>query len=316
MNPKLSLVVPIYNDGNLAEDFCIEFSKVFQSYFNTEYINSQIELIFVNDGSKDQSIEYLQVLISKFNFVKVIDLSRNFGQHIALTAGYDNASGDFVGMMNVDQQEHPSELIKFLDYFSSNKEIDFVLGLRKYRKDNILNRFTSTLFTLLMNKLTGDYTPLNASTVRLMNRKFLNAYLSLNEKNRYLPGLENWLGFKHGYVNVTHIERRRGKSSYTIQKRIKMAFNAILSFSDTPLKIATGVGFTVAIIGFMMGFYLLIQKLFFINIQPGYTSTITIIVFLSGTQIMFIGLASLYIGRILREVQNRPLYIINNKYNF
>lgn len=316
MNPKLSLVVPIYNDGNLAEDFCIEFHKVFKSYFNTENIDNHTELIFVNDGSKDHSIDNLEGLIRNFKFVKVIDLSRNFGQHIALTAGYENASGDFVGMMNVDQQEHPRELIKLLNYFNSNIDTDLVLGLRKYRKDNILNRSTSALFNILMNKLTGDYTPLNASTVRLMSRKFVNAYLNLTEKSRYLPGLENWLGFKHGYVSITHTDRKIGRSSYTLQKRIKMAINAILSFSDTPLKIATCAGVTIAIIGFMMGIYLLIQKLTLSNIQPGYTSTITIIIFLSGTQIMFIGLASLYIGRILREVQNRPLYIVNKKFNF
>jgi len=311
-----SIVVPIYNDAMLADDFCREFEIVFQNYFNETNIKEEVELIFVNDGSTNDSITALKSIVKKYSFCKVIDLSRNFGQHIALTAGYANASGDYVGMLNVDMQEHPKEIVKFLDHFKNNPETDFVLGLRKYRKDNFINKITSRLFIKVMNKLTGDKTPLNSSTVRVMNRKFVNAYLSLNEKSRYLPGLENWLGFKHGYVEVEHTSRTSGKSSYNMRKRIKMAVNAILSFSDLPLRVAVSVGFVVALSGFFMTLFLLIQKLFLRNMQPGYTSTVSLIVFFAGFQIIVIGLASLYIGRILREVQNRPLFIINEKINF
>lgn len=311
-----SIIVPIYNDAELADEFCKEFENVFQNYYSEHKINKQVELIFVNDGSTKDSISILRMVAKKYDFLKVIDLSRNFGQHIALTAGYAHAAGEFVGMLNVDMQEHPKEIVKFLDHFKNNPDTDFVLGLRKYREDNLVNKITSRLFNQLMNKLTGDKTPLNSSTLRVMNRKFVNAYLLLNEKSRYLPGLENWLGFKHGYVNVEHISRPAGKSSYNTSKRIRMAVNAILSFSDLPLRIAVTIGFFIAMSGFFMILFLLIQKLFLLDMQPGYTSTVSLIVFFAGFQIIVIGLASLYIGRILREVQNRPLFIINEKINF
>lgn len=313
---RVSIIVPIYNDGVLARDFCIAFEIVFQDYYQIQQINGLVELIFVNDGSKNDSFLILKKVAEQFSFVKVINLSRNFGQHVALTAGYAEASGDYIGMLNVDMQEHPKEIIKYLDLFQKDKEIDIILGLRKYRNDSFFKKGTSLLFNQLMNKLTGDNTPLNASTLRIMNRKFLNAYLSLNEKSRYLPGLENWLGFNHGFVEIEHFNRKTGKSSYNFFSRIRMATNAVLSFSDIPLRLVVSIGFLISIIGFLMIFFLFLQKMFFVEMQPGYTSTISIIVFLGGFQILVIGLSSLYIGRILKEVQNRPLYIIKDKINF
>jgi glycosyltransferase involved in cell wall biosynthesis len=313
---KVSIVVPIYNDGSLAEAFCNSFKVIFQNYFENQDISKLVELIFVNDGSKNDSLIVLKKISSQFNFVKILNLSRNFGQHIALTAGYAEATGNFIGMLNVDMQEHPKEIIKYLNLFNEDNEIDFILGLRKNRQDSFFKKGTSIVFNKLMNKLTGDTTPLNASTLRMMNRKFLNAYLSLNEKSRYLPGLENWLGFKHGFVEIEHNERTTGKSSYNFFSRLRMATNAVLSFSDIPLRFVVSMGFLISVIGFLMIFVLFVQKIFFVKMQPGYTSTISIIVFLGGFQILVIGLASLYIGRILKEVQNRPLYVIKDRINF
>jgi glycosyltransferase involved in cell wall biosynthesis len=312
---NFSLVVPIYNDGSLSENFCREFQQVFVDYLDKENIEEDVELIFVNDGSSNNSYELLKTHAAKYKFVKAIDLSRNFGQHIALSCGYANAKGQYVGMMNVDMQEHPRETIKYLEHFKSNPDVDFVLGLRSYRNDGFMNTFTSKLFILLLNKLTGDKTPVNSSTLRVMSRKFVNAYLLLSERSRYLPALENWLGFKHGYVNIDHRSRETGKSSYTFKKRLAMAFEAITSFSDLPLRIATRAGFIIAVIGLILTCVLIIQKLFFIKFQPGYSSTLSVIVFLSGVQIMFIGMASIYIGRIFREVQGRPLYVIRETTN-
>lgn len=313
---KYSLVVPIYNDAYLAQTFVDAFYSEMSLFLDIKLIEVQVELIFVNDGSLDGSFATLKELSHRYPFVKVIELSRNFGHHIALTAGYEHAAGEYVGMMNVDLQEHPLEYVKMLRCFIDSPNVDFVLGLRTYRGDGFVNRVTSRLFYIFLNRLTGDKTPINASTVRVMNRKFLNAYLRLNEKSRYIPGLENWLGFNHLYIDVNHSQRKVGKSSYNFSKRLKMAFEVVLSFSDLPLRIAALAGFVISIIGFLMTFFLILQSVFFINFQAGYTSTISLIVFLSGVQIMFIGLSSLYVGRILREVQNRPLYLIKKKLNF
>jgi glycosyltransferase involved in cell wall biosynthesis len=312
---QYSLIVPIYNDGNMAEDFCIEFEKEFKHYLNKENIEEDTELIFVNDGSTNNALDYIIKLSNEKKFVKVIDLSRNFGQHIALSCGYQLATGDFVGMLNVDMQEPPSEIPKLLEFIKENK-FDIVYGLTHSRKTTFFNRVSSRLFSYFLNSLTKSKMPLNVTTLRIMNRKFINAYNLLSEKSRYIPGLETWLGFKPGYLPIIHKERTKGKSSYNLKKRLTMALESVISFSDYPLRLIVGFGTTIAIVGFLLTFYLIISKLFFIDYQPGYTTTISIITFIGGIQIMVIGFSSLYIGRILKEVQNRPLYIINETYNF
>jgi dolichol-phosphate mannosyltransferase len=223
--------------------------------------------------------------------------------------------GSFVGMLNVDQQEPPSQLPILLDYLINNN-FDIVFGTYEERKTSILNKITSKLFSILLNYLTQNNTPSNVTTSRVMNRKFVNAYNQLTEKSRYLPGLETWLGFKHGFTPIIHTDRKIGKSSYNFKKRISMALDAIVSFSDFPLKLIVGIGILFAFIGFTLTFLLLFSKIFIIDYQPGYTSTISLITFFGGIQIMVVGFASIYIGKILNEVQNRPLYIINKTYKF
>jgi glycosyltransferase involved in cell wall biosynthesis len=311
----ISFVVPIYNDGYLAESFCLNFESVFRDYTQLSDISNQVELIFVNDGSKNNSLEKLIELTPMFNFVKVINLSRNFGQHIALSCGYKYASGQYVGMLNVDQQEPPSELPKLINHLKNNN-FDIVFGLADVRKTSFINSITSNIFNQLLNFLTRSKTPLNVTTARVMNRKFVDAYNSLSEKTRYLPGLETWLGFNHGYLPIIHTERAVGKSSYNLMKRLNMALESILSFSDYPLRLITTFGFLTSVIGFLLSLFLLIAKLFFIDFQPGFATTISLITFFAGIQILVIGVASLYIGRILKEVQNRPLYIVRDIYNF
>ena len=312
---QCSMVVPIYNDGYLAEAFCVEYEKEFQKYLGKDQIETDVELIFVNDGSINDSIDYLIKLSEEKKFVKVIDFSRNFGQHIALSCGYQNAKGQYVGMLNVDMQEPPSEIPKLLDYIKE-KKIDIVFGLSDQRKTSFINRTTSKCFAIILNYLTKSQIPVNVTTLRIMNRKFVDAYNLLTEKSRYIPGLETWLGFKHGYLPIVHKEREIGKSSYNFRKRLKMAVESIISFSDYPLRLIVGLGFTVALVGFFLTTFLVISKLFYADRQTGYTSIVSLITFIGGIQIMVIGLASLYIGRILKEVQNRPLYVISEKFNF
>jgi dolichol-phosphate mannosyltransferase len=310
-----SFVVPIYNDGYLAREFCIEFETVFKKYLAKDSIHDDVELIFVNDGSRDHSFDEIKNAANEFSFVKVIELSRNFGQHIALSCGYKYAVGKFVGMLNVDMEDHPDQIPLLLRLFDTD-EYDIVYGLRIKRNTALLNTLTSKLFNLTLNKLTGYDTPLNTSTLRVMNRKFVDAYNSLSEKSRFIPGLEMWLGFNKGYTPIVHRKRTKGKSSYNLKKRYLFALESIISFSDKPLRWITFFGFVISMTGFLLNIFLIIQKLFFINFAPGYTSTISIIIFAGGIQILVTGMASLYIGRILKEVQNRPLYIVKNTINF
>jgi dolichol-phosphate mannosyltransferase len=312
---QYSFVVPIYNDAYLAEDFCVEFDLVFRAYLNKESIHQDSELIFVSDGSNDESVQTLVKLIQKYPFVKVIELCRNFGQHIALSCGYVYASGEYVGMLNVDMQDPPNQIPLLLDKIRVT-QCDIVYGTRQLRHSSFADRVTSALFNFLLNNLTAYKTPSNISTLRVMNRKFIDTYNSLSEKSRYLPGLEAWLGFKSTYVSIEHQPRKKGKSTYNFRKRMLMALDSVVSFSDLPLKFISILGILVALVGFFLTTLIILNKLFFIQYQPGYTSTISVIVFLGGIQIVVTGLAGLYIGRILKEVQNRPLYVIRNKFNF
>jgi glycosyltransferase involved in cell wall biosynthesis len=309
MGKKLSIVTTIYKDSYLAERFVEKIKNL--SLPPAVYLH---EIIFVIDGSGKKDEEKISELADINTKVKMIALSRNFGQHIAISAGYAATSGDYVCMLNVDQQDPPEEIIVLLKQILKG-EHDIVYGIRNKRKDTIMNQLSSSLFNIILNKLTGDNTPLNVATIRIMTRRFIDNYNSLAEKARYLPGLENWLGFPKAYIPTAHQPRLSGKSSYNFEKRLKMAINSIISFSDLPLRWISWLGMIFSVIGFLLLILLIFSKLYWINYQKGYISVISSIIFIGGIQIMMIGLSSIYVGRILREVQNRPLYIVKDQKN-
>lgn len=312
----ISLVVPIYNDGALAEEFCADVEAVFQRVLGTETIENDVEVIFVNDGSRDDSFEVLRdVVCEKFKCARVVDLSRNFGQHVAISAGYRHATGDYVAYLNVDREDPPDQIPLLLDEIRKG-EADFVGARYKEREVPFFNRLTSRVFMWVLNRLTGYDVPLDMAALRIMNRRFVDAYNSFTESSRYLPGLESWLGFRRTWVLINHRKRTRGKSSYNFSRRFKLAFNTILSFSDLPLRISVVLGMLVALLGFAMNVVLVITRIFFENVALGFTATVSIIVFLAGVQIFVTGVAGLYIGRVMREVQGRPLYVVRTTYNF
>jgi glycosyltransferase involved in cell wall biosynthesis len=305
----LSIITPIYFDSYLAEDFVIELKKVSFSPCTLG------EVIFVIDGGNIEDEKRLKILALQHSEIKLIFLSRNFGQHIALSAGYKESTGDYVCMINVDQQDPPAEIPKLLSKIHQNNAIDLVYGLRKNRKDSFFKSLSSKTFNFTLNKLTGDNTPLNVATLRIMSRRFVNSYNELTEKTRYIPGLESWIGYKKEFIPIESHERKGGKSSYNFKKRVNMALESIISFSDLPLRWSAYGGIAIAVIGFFILFVLSFMKLYFVDFKSGYVSTVALILFIGGIQIYVVGLASIYIGRILKEVQNRPLYIIKEKIN-
>jgi glycosyltransferase involved in cell wall biosynthesis len=309
--PAYSFVVPIYNDGYLVRPFCEALEKEMRLLLRVDDVAPAVEVIFVNDGSRDDSQALLREAVRGFPFVKVIELSRNFGQHVAVSCGYRFAKGDYVAMMNADMQDPPDQ-IGLLAAKLREGDCDIVVGLREGRQDSWLDDLTSRAFNLLLNSLTGAKTPANSSSLRMMTRTFVNAYNLLSEKTPFIPGLENWLGFRHSYVPVRHQRRQAGKSSYTFRKRWRMAIESIIGFSDLPLRLAAGLGCAVTLVGVLLVAGLAVQRLFFTEMLPGYTSTLSVIVLLGGANIMFLGLVGLYVGRILREVQDRPRYVIKS----
>jgi glycosyltransferase involved in cell wall biosynthesis len=311
MMPAYSFVVPIYYDGYLAQPLCEALEKEMRILLRMDDVSREIEVIFVNDGSRDDSQRLLRVAAKSFSFVKVIELSRNFGQHIAVSCGYRFASGDYVAMMNADMQDPPDQIGALVEKLRQG-DCDIAIGLRQARQDTWHEDLTSRVFNALLNALTGSKTPANAASLRMMSRPFVDAYNTLNEKSPYIPGLENWLGFRHGYVPIRHQRRTMGKSSYTFRKRLRMATESIVSFSDLPLRLAAALGVFVSALGVLLVGRLLVMRFFFTQILPGYTSTMSVIVLLGGANLTFLGLLGLYVGRILREVQNRPRYVIKS----
>lgn len=309
--PLLSFVVPIYGDGYLALPFCEAMQAAMEKLQPGCDLADFVEVIFVNDGSPNNSQDQLLAASRRFLFVRVIQLSRNFGQHVAVSCGYRFATGRYVGMLNADQQDPPDQIGPLLDTLKAG-DFDIAIGLRSQRGESWLNSFTSRAFHAAMNLLTGSKTPVNAATLRIMSRQFVDAYNRLSEKTPYIPALENWLGFRHVYVPIRHQARISGKSTYSFRKRWRLAVESIIGFSDLPLRIAATLGFAITSIGMLLSLGLVIQKLFFTRLAPGYTSTITIVIFLGGLNLMFLGLVSLYVGRILREVQGRPQYIVKS----
>ena len=308
-----SFVVPVYNDGALARDFCREMATTFRAYLGHDDLARDLEVIFVDDGSANDSPALLKAVCDEFAFAKVMLLSRNFGQHIAVSAGYRGASGDYVGMLNIDQEDPPAQLPLLLDALKQG-DYDIVGGRHQGRHASLGTRMTSYLFHSTMNRLTGYNAPVNATTVRVMTRRAADVYNSLTEKSRYIPGLEMWLGMRYGWVSVEKQPRRAGKSSYNFRRRLRMAYSSIISFSDFPLRLAVKFGMLVAAAGIVLGLALVVQKLVGTQMFPGYTSTFVLIVFLGGVQIAVTGVASLYIGRILAEVQHRPLFVVRETY--
>ena len=311
---KYSFVVPIYNDAYLAEAFCAEFEKVFRSYLNTSAIDGQVELIFVDDGSRNDSLNVLIALTKRFSFLRVIELSRNFGQHIAIACGFREARGALVGRMNVDMQDPPSEIAKLLKVIES-EDVDIAIGIYKERKSSLLNRITARIYYTLFNFLTGLKVPQNTSPLRIMNRRFIDAYNGLTESTRFPQGIDEWFGFKKKYVQTEHRERTDGKSSYSFFSRLKLSFEGILAFSDKPLKIALYSGLLASFIALVALVVLAISRLLSDYYVPGYVGTVGLILLTFGIQMTFMGVCGLYIGRILREVQHRPLYVIRRQFD-
>lgn len=312
---RYSLVVPIYGDADFAADFLPAFEKAFQDFLKKPEIVEDVELIFVIDGGPPGQFGLLKGTVQKYAFARVLELSRNFGQHVALSCGYAHARGQYVGMLNIDMQDPPDQIPVLLGPLERG-EADIVTGLREGDERAFKDRVTSTLFNVFLNKLTGFDTPLNVATLRMMNRRFTDAYNSLSERSRYLPGLEKWLGFTHLYVPIRHQKRMKGKSTYNFRRRLSMALNSVISFSDLPLRMLATVGLGIAMAGFLLAGVLLVQRLFSANFLPGFVSTISAIMMVGGIQILVTGVASLYIGRILTEVQGRPLYVVKERLNF
>ena len=310
---EYSVVVAIYRDGYLALALCAELERVMSAYVGAVPLHERLELIFVNDGSPDESLELLVKARERFRFVRVIDLSRNFGQHAAIACGLRDARGQIVLRMNVDMQDPPSEIPKLLDALKESG-CDLVAGRYSARRSPLANRASAYLYFVLFRFFTGFNTPQNTSPLRAMSRRFVDAYNALTEKSRFPQGLDQWLGFRHRYVEIEHRSRADKRSAYNFWSRLRLAVNGILYFSDRPLILVAVTGFVVALLGMALGAYIVAERLAGVEYLPGYASLASIGLLAFGLQLGCTGLVGLYVAKIFREVQNRPLYIVRERY--
>lgn len=308
MNCEISVVIPVYK----SPESLTELHK--RLIFTLKKIVKSYEIIFVNDGSPMNDWEIIKDLASKDKNVKGINLSRNFGQHNAITAGLENCCGDVIVVMDCDLQDKPED-IEIL-YIKYKEGFDLVLGSRKRSGDNILKKLFSKTFYKILSYLTETEQDSSIGNFGVYNRKVINAVLSMNDYIKYFPTMVMWTGFNKTTVEVEHSNRIYSNTSYNLKKLIKLALGTIISFSDKPLRLVINLGLIISFSAVFFGIYNLIQY-YYGNIKvSGWASIIISIWFLSGIIIFVLGIVGIYAGKIFEKVKQRPNYIAKDKINF
>lgn len=297
---EFSIVIPVYNEEENVLELRRRLGIVMERL-------GTYEIIFVDDGSTDKSWQIIKDLHEKDLRVKGLSFSRNFGHHIAITAGLDNIQGKAIILMDGDLQDTPEEIPKLFNKL--NEGYDLVYGIRKEKKDSLFKRLTSALFWWIINSLSGMDIPRNQTLLRIFDRKVLDALKSMRERARFIHGMMAWTGFRTALQEVEHAPRERGKSKYNVIKLFRLAFNAITSFSTLPLRVATYIGLLSSGIGLFYGLYFIYKKVFLGIPVLGYASTIIAVLFIGGIQLLILGIIGEYLGRVYQEVQARPIYI-------
>lgn len=302
---KLSIVVPVFNEANNVTEFYNRIKNALNG------LVSDYEIIFVDDGSNDNSFDVICSLHTINPQVKVIRFSRNFGHHIALSAGLDFAQGEAVAFMDGDLQHPPEAIQKFLEKIQDG--YDVVYAVHPEKKHGILKRLASTIFSFVINHLTQEPIFISSNVFQVMRRSVVEVLKTFPERNRYFLGLVSWVGFKQTGVIVRHEKRYSGKTKYTFSKLFQLAFDAVFSFSLRPLRLATLISVIMFCFSVLLGSYYLFIKFVYGIPFPGFASLIVAILFISGLQFLFLGIIGEYIGRTYVETKHRPLYIIRDK---
>lgn len=273
------------------------------------------EILFVDDGSKDKTITILKEQAALHQSIKILSFVRNFGHQVALTAGYQHVKGDCVITMDVDLQDPPELIPTMIDEWKKGNKI--VYAKRQTRNESFFKIITAHLFYWLINFLSESPIPNDVGDYRLLDKDVVQTLNQFPERSRFLRGLVAWGGYQSTSVLFTRNERKFGKTHYPFLKMLNFALDGITSFSTKPLKIATFLGFTLCLIAVISGCYALYVRLFLPHNYwvTGWTALFTAIVFFGGMQLLTIGIIGEYIGKIYKQVQNRPLYIIKDKIN-
>lgn len=307
--PVLSVVLPVYNEETIIPEL---YHRIIQALGG---LCESYEVVFVNDGSKDRSLQLLYDLAAQDRRVKVVNFSRNFGHQVAITAGLDYSRGQAVIVMDADLQD-PPEVIPAL-VAKWREGYDVVYAVRTERTgEGTVKRGTAALFYRLLRSVAKVDIPVDTGDFRLMSRRAVDALQRLRERHRFVRGLSSWIGFRQTAVPFVREARFAGETKYPLAKMVKLAFDGITAFSFVPLQFATYLGFAAASVSFCYIVYAILQKVLTDAPVLGWASLIVAILFIGGVQLITLGIMGEYIGRIYEEIKQRPLYIVADTVGF
>ena len=308
-NKKISIIAPFFNEEESLPIFLEEVLNIIE-----ELVEYNFEIIFIDDGSTDNSLVFLKEKAKENKNIIVLELSRNFGKEAALTAGIDMAIGSAIIPIDVDLQDPPILIKKMIKQWESGSDV--VLAKRENRSnENFLKRISASFFYKIYSLFVGNSKISNVGDFRLIDKRVVDNIKNLKEKNRYMKGLLSWPGFSSAEIPYTRNKRKAGKSKFTFLKLLNLGFEGVTSFSVLPLKFFTTIGFIGIIFSFFFAIIILLQKIFYENFIEGYAFLILLILFFGSLQLLGIGILGEYIGKIYIETKNRPIYIIKNRYN-
>jgi polyisoprenyl-phosphate glycosyltransferase len=304
---KLSVITPIFNEQDVLPELMERVRRVFNDV--AERYGLDCEYLLVNDGSRDRSLEMLRGYASEDERIVVINLSRNFGHQPAIQAGLEQASGDALVVMDGDLQDPPELISQFIESWLLGNHV--VIAKRRSRAERGIKGWLFKTFHKWIGRISDLPIETDAGVFGLLDRRVARELIALPERNRFMPGLRSWVGYQHGIVYYEREKRAAGEPKQTFGRLLKYAFDAVFSFSYKPLRAIWTLGFTVSAICILYGIFLIILRVFNIGVVPGFTTPTVAILFLSGIQLISVGVLGEYMGRIYDEVKQRPLFIIS-----
>lgn len=305
---KISVISPVYMGEKLVNELVSRLNTTMPT------ISNDFEIILVEDGSPDNSWEAINELCENDPNIKGIKFSRNFGQHYAITSGLEAANGEWIVVMDCDLQDQPEEIPKL--FAKAMEGYDLVFAQREIRKDCFFKKITSAIFYKVLGYMTDTHQDATIANFGIYHKNVIRSVLSMHDYIRYLPTMIQWVGFKSTKITVEHSSRLEGKSSYTISKLLKLAFDNIISFSDKPLILLVKFGLFISSASFLYGLWYLYKYISGQIIVLGFTSIILTITFLSGVIILTLGMVGVYVGKTFDQSKQRPTYITQERINF
>jgi dolichol-phosphate mannosyltransferase len=300
--PQLSVVIPVYNEEDNLPDLFARLTDVM------ERTGVRYEIIFVDDGSRDGSMAILRGFAAADARVLVVELARNFGHQVAISAGLDHARGDGVIVMDADLQDPPEVLPEFIAKWREGHDV--VYAIRTQRKEHWLKRSAYAAFYRLLKRVANIDIPLDAGDFCIMDRRVVDLLVGMPERNRFVRGIRSWVGLDQVGLAYQRHARNAGKPKFTFSRLVYLALDGLFSFSYVPLRVITMLGFGVSLVSILLAVFYVVQKLTVGLNPPGFATLIVAIFFLAGMQLTTIGVIGEYIGRIFEEVKRRPLYVV------